>query len=282
MNGKLETSMRLKTSDNVEGNIEDAEDVNMRDLDMKNMDMEDVEDVEDVENVEDIEDTKDMEDVEDVENIEDTRDTGKNIEQNMGKNIGRGVRGKIGNDMEEEEEIAEEEIQMMDDSDNSVDYGSRGSRNSHAYQLSYKFEAPRPVTPYSIKIDRESVLRRFGRPGALAELQDIGTVKIVGFWSWITKNLDIMRCIFVEFDMYEYHRSIGWLRNCYHSLFQQVSFQDPTFWALTVAGREDGNYWQISYPYYQKYAFPGEGVAFSHVDVNISEWLKTGRGQNRI
>ena len=54
--------------------------------------------------------------------------------------------------------------------------------------------------------------------------------------------------MFEEMDMYEYHQSagspeqLGWLRNCFFSLAQQVAFQDPAYYTLTVAARNDGHY----------------------------------------
>ena len=94
--------------------------------------------------------------------------------------------------------------------------------------------------------------------------------------------------MFEEMDMYEYHQSagsleqLGWLRNCFFSLAQQVAFQDPTYYALTVAARNNGRYWVSAFPYYLKYVAPGMGMNFRHVDLNMPQWMATSHGENHI
>ncbi|KAK6523179.1 hypothetical protein TWF694_006074 [Orbilia ellipsospora] len=166
--------------------------------------------------------------------------------------------------------------------------GGKGGDNHYLYELSYRFENPQPLTQASLKIDVEAVWKRFasGQDGEI--LERTGTTKIVSFWDWVLKDPKMARCIFIEFDMYQYHLSIGaseaigWLRNSYHSLAQQLCYQDPAYWALVTVSRPDLRWWLLSFPYYQKYALPGQGTYFSHVDLNINEWLKCCRGANRM
>jgi len=68
----------------------------------------------------------------------------------------------------------------------------------------------------------------------------------------------------------------------WHSLVQQVMRQDPVFYALNVAARPDLNWRLISFPYYTKYAMKGDATRFKHIDINIRELLKSGRGVNIV
>jgi hypothetical protein len=67
----------------------------------------------------------------------------------------------------------------------------------------------------------------------------------------------------------------GWLRNMYHSLGQQAMRQDPYYYMIYCALRPDGNTHLVSYPYYAKYAHPGDQTALRHIDVNLRD-LKIG------
>ena len=67
-----------------------------------------------------------------------------------------------------------------------------------------------------------------------------------------------------------------------HSLTQQVMRQDPVYYALYCALRPDKAWKLISYPYYTKYAQPGDQTYFRHLDVNIPKLLDVGRGANLI
>ena len=58
--------------------------------------------------------------------------------------------------------------------------------------------------------------------------------------------------------------------------------QDPTYYACYCALRPDKAWKLITYPYYVKYAQPGDETFFRHCDVNIPALLKEGRGANLI
>ena len=92
-----------------------------------------------------------------------------------------------------------------------------------------------------------------------------------------------------EFALYAHHQrkingkdNLGWERNMVHSLTQQVMRQDPVYYALYCALRPDKVWKLISYPYYTKYAQPGDQTYFRHLDVNIPKLLDVGRGANLI
>ncbi len=58
--------------------------------------------------------------------------------------------------------------------------------------------------------------------------------------------------------------------------------QDPQYYALYVALRHDHAWRLISYPYYAKFAKPGDHTSFRYIDISIPKYLETGRGGNLI
>lgn len=92
-----------------------------------------------------------------------------------------------------------------------------------------------------------------------------------------------------EFDMYLYHlRQIngrpnwGWSRTMFHSLTQQAVRQDPVYFMMYAALREDRNVNLVSYPYYTKHQRKGDTTAFRHIDINVPAFTATGRGRYLI
>lgn len=73
---------------------------------------------------------------------------------------------------------------------------------------------------------------------------------------------------------------MGWLRNMFYSLVQQVMRQDPLYYRHYVLPRPDNEWRLISYPYYTKYTIPGDSTSFSHIDINILRALDKGRVVN--
>lgn len=71
---------------------------------------------------------------------------------------------------------------------------------------------------------------------------------------------------------------LGWQRNMWHSLCQQIVRQDPAYYAAYVYLRRDQAWRLLSFPYYTKNTYPGESTTFKHIDVNINGLLDTGRG----
>ena len=68
----------------------------------------------------------------------------------------------------------------------------------------------------------------------------------------------------------------------WYSLIQQIVRQDPVYYALVVASRPNINWHLISYPYYMKYTFDGENTGFSHLDLNIKDFVELGKGENIV
>ncbi|KAI9889933.1 MAG: hypothetical protein M1814_004656 [Vezdaea aestivalis] len=92
-----------------------------------------------------------------------------------------------------------------------------------------------------------------------------------------------------EFEMYDYHledvgraHNKGWLRNAVYSITQQIIRQDPVYYATYCALRPDKKWRLVSYPYYAKFAKPGDQTSFRHLDISIEDMLLSGRGANMI
>ena len=91
-----------------------------------------------------------------------------------------------------------------------------------------------------------------------------------------------------EFEMYcaLYNDSVsgqkGWLCNMYHTLVQQLLWQDPLWYVLIIAARPDHAWRLIAYPYIAKYAVAGNSTGFEHVDVSIDAYFRYCRGENTV
>ena len=93
----------------------------------------------------------------------------------------------------------------------------------------------------------------------------------------------------MEFEMYRHHlreqngnSNLGWCRNMWHSLVQQVVRQDLALYGLNVAARADKRTMLISLPYYTKFEMPGESNPFKHIDMSVPQFLKSGRFGNVV
>ena len=104
-----------------------------------------------------------------------------------------------------------------------------------------------------------------------------------------TEIKSLLQLVHLEFDMYDYHYTpavsrprLGWNRSMFQSLTQQLVRQDISYYAVYVAARPDHAWRLISFPYYTKSVYPGEDTKFLHVDMNIDDYLATGRGGNAL
>lgn len=61
----------------------------------------------------------------------------------------------------------------------------------------------------------------------------------------------------------------GWLRNMSYSLSQQLMRQKPQYLATYALLRADHAWRLVSYPFYAKFAQPGDQTYFRHIDINI-------------
>ncbi|KAF8472149.1 hypothetical protein BDZ91DRAFT_717333 [Kalaharituber pfeilii] len=135
----------------------------------------------------------------------------------------------------------------------------------------------------------EKVFIRYAGANAWDEWLSNGTTIARGTMAWMLVGDEAKTRIKQEIYMYTHHRrrvngspNYGWLRNSYHSLIQQIARLDPVYYALVVAARPDGNYRQISFPYYMKAALPGDYTFFQHLDLNMRRYIECRQGMNRI
>lgn len=168
------------------------------------------------------------------------------------------------------------------------------------YRFQHQALQPLVATPGTFDMKIGSVYYRCFGKALSPDLQHLetamsedGSIVVPGLYSWLSDNLDdkhpggILALAHTEFDMYEYHYAerpgtprIGWLRNMWFSLIQQLLRQDPAYYMFYVALRPDHVWRLISCPYYCKSTLPGEKTAFRHIDINIPDLLATGRGKN--
>jgi hypothetical protein len=134
-------------------------------------------------------------------------------------------------------------------------------------------------------LERKMVWERYGGVGAMEKFLKDGNIVVREVFDWIIKDPELMVMVDTEFDMYRHHlreqngmQNYGWCRNMWHSLVQQVMRQDPVLYALNVATRPDGNWRLVSFPYYTKYAQAGDSTGFKRIDINVPEFLNSGRG----
>jgi len=148
---------------------------------------------------------------------------------------------------------------------------------------------PRPTVLF--RFDVQQVFNRFaGDMQAWATFQHDGTINLDRFFSYLVDDPEVFAIVEEEFNMYKYHLRTeldgqdnrGWMRHMFYSLPQQVIRQDPGYWAMTAAARPDTNYWLISYPYYVKDTSASENTGFAHFDINVDEFVKSGRGLNLV
>jgi hypothetical protein len=150
--------------------------------------------------------------------------------------------------------------------------------------LSYRY---RPQEPRVIgAIDWDKVAEVMGVRDLIAEFWRTGSIIEDGF-KWLLEDDYVADAIDHQFRMYDYHQrridgreNLGWLRCMYHSLVQQVVRGDIWYWLLYAMIRKTHTF--VAYPYYTKYAKPGDRTAFKHVDLNLHAAITTGVGAEMI
>ena len=118
---------------------------------------------------------------------------------------------------------------------------------------------------------------------------------VLPLFRWLSDDWDgqhpngLMDMIDEEMRMYDWHyRSrpraprVGWAKNSWFSLIQQLVRQDPVYYMFYVFLRPDHLWRLISFPYYAKSTYPGEQTAFRHIDVNVTDLLTSNRCANTI
>jgi hypothetical protein len=138
---------------------------------------------------------------------------------------------------------------------------------------------PRPLRRFTF--DQKRVFERFAGSGSWDKFRSNGTIIIDGLFKYLWVNEEgIGPFINQEFRMYDHHLNIipgrpdmGWARNMYHSVIQQLMSQDPVWYALIAASRLDGEWRLVVFPYNAKCTKVNQSAAFLHLDVNIWDYL---------
>jgi len=142
----------------------------------------------------------------------------------------------------------------------------------------------------AVHVNPEKIFKRFASEEHWKDFQRDGTVNVSGVFSYMWDAEGISDIIDAEFDMYRHHyhaagnpgKRLGWSRNMWFSLIQQVVRQDPMYYCLMVAARPDRNWKLISYPYYTKDTELEESTGFTHLDLNLRNFVETGKGSNVV
>jgi hypothetical protein len=150
----------------------------------------------------------------------------------------------------------------------------------------YRYEQ---VKEADFDFEAMQVFERFAGVGSWEEWQRDGTINIPGVFSYL-EQAGLRGMIDEEFAIYRHHYHalegkprLGWLRNMYYSLIQQLARQDPVWYALTAAARPDRGWRLVSYPYITKDTDAGgETTGFLHMDLDVSRYIADGRGGSRL
>jgi hypothetical protein len=132
------------------------------------------------------------------------------------------------------------------------------------------------------------IMNRFGGPTCAKTWEADGTVIIPDVFAYLDTP-DLKNAMDIEFDIYRHHhrqlhgkRRLGWLRNMFFSLIQQLTRQDLVWYALAVACRPDHNFRLITHPYITKDTNVNERTGFLHLDLNVARFVKDGHGANLL
>jgi hypothetical protein len=148
----------------------------------------------------------------------------------------------------------------------------------------YKFAHQGPLAEF--EYDAAAILESVW-PGSAATWERDGNLCVDVFGWWF--DCEIGDIIMDEFEMYRHHlrmingkSNYGWLRSMFYSIGQQLMRQDLVYYTLKAALRPDRQWRLVTYPYYAKYAVPGDNTYFRHLDLNIPALLASSRGCNMI
>lgn len=134
-----------------------------------------------------------------------------------------------------------------------------------------------------------AIINRIAGVNASKIWDETGNLITTNLLSYISEDSKLYDLIGQEFEMFEYHfqphtskPKMGFLRNMFYSLTQQLVRQDPAWYALNAACRPSHEWRLTTYPYVAKKVVPGERTGFAHTDVNIAKWVETGHGANQL
>ena len=153
------------------------------------------------------------------------------------------------------------------------------------YLSVYKYP---PVERPQFKVDPRFIFTRFAGINDYETWKKDGSIIIPDVFNYLNQS-DILQFMDMEFNMYRFHfrptpgrPNLGFLRNMFYGIIQQLVRQDPVWYALIVAARPDHQWRLISYPYVIKFTEVGESTGFLHMDLNLKEFLTTGHGANLL
>src|SRR5277367_2618757 len=107
----------------------------------------------------------------------------------------------------------------------------------------------------TFQFNPQHIFHRFAGPNAWPTWHTDGSIILPDIFDHLNQP-DIQTAIDTEFAMYHHHYrpvpgrpQMGFLRNMFYSLIQQLLRQDPVWYAFMVAARPDHSWRLISYPY---------------------------------
>jgi len=165
---------------------------------------------------------------------------------------------------------------------------ARSAREIAPAELLEPFRFPSNIKP-EFTFNAFAIMERFAGHNAALRWDRDGNLLIPNLLNYIREDRRLYEMIGQEFDMYEHHfqphtskPKMGFLRNMFYSITQQLVRQDPAWYALNAACRPSHDWRLISYPYVAKKVVPGERTGFAHTDVNIATWVEYGHGANQL
>ena len=199
----------------------------------------------------------------------------------------------------------EELIERMEEFANHEDPVTMYRQKPDCYRFAERVRAPRRIQqrggwkyeakvkePDDFQFDQKAVLEGHF-PGAFDAFEKNGVTNNEIF-DWIfdleygENGKSLAAILLEELDVYAWHFSrrasesdLGWLRNCFHSLIQQLIRQDLLYYVTYCCLRPDKATTLISYPYYVKKTVEGSKTHFHHMDINPRK-LRDGTGHAMI
>ncbi|KAH8708426.1 hypothetical protein GQ44DRAFT_691123, partial [Phaeosphaeriaceae sp. PMI808] len=157
----------------------------------------------------------------------------------------------------------------------------RGTHTSEDLK-SYRYR-PGPVR---VPINWDQVCEAMDWEGFQKEYHETGSV-VMNLFEEFDLDDELATIVTESFNMYSYHTrmingrsNLGWCRIMFHSLIQQLVRGDIRYWLIYAILRKTPHL--ISYPYYTKHALVGQNTYFRHVDLNVAEAVRSGKGADMI
>jgi hypothetical protein len=145
-----------------------------------------------------------------------------------------------------------------------------------------------PILSPPFTFDSRQVIRRLASSDAYDVWIRDGNLILPGFLSYLNHQR-IATLVDQEFDLYKHHfqphptiQRMGFRRNMFYSLTQQLVRQDIGWYCLSAACRPTPHWRLITYPYVTKDADVGESLGFLHMDINIKRRIESGIGANQL